>query len=145
HPQLGLKRSRPSHGSPDSHTCAPTAPETPLHRRILVHLGSFQVLLSKFVCRAELLVMPVLLGSTDVSLVLRRVRENIISFPAFLDPGDFARRKFLELLLLSSRLGSNHLKSGSHQHVLSVLCACCGSAADKQCGTGGDHASEGGN
>src|SRR6266478_2647784 len=106
---LALIWSRPSHWSPHSETSAPTAPQTPLHRRILVHLGAFQVLCGKFVCGAQLLVMPVLLGSTDIGLVLGRVREDVIGFPSFLDHGDFARRKVFELLLLSGRLGSDHL------------------------------------
>ena len=143
-PVTSLIWSRPSHGSPHSETCSPAAPQTPLHRRILVHLGGFHVFLGKFICGAQLLVMPVLLGSTDVSLVMSWIREDVIGFSSFLDHRDFAWRKVLELLLLGGRLGSNHHESGGYQHVFSVLRAGLrgGAAEQQRCARGSDRAKE---
>src|SRR5204862_5892571 len=113
-----------SHRSP-AH--APTAPCTPLHCCILVHLGGLEILLRNVICGAELLVSLVLLRSTDIGLVMCRVRENVVGSPLPVDYGHMAWRKLLELLLLSGRLGSDHLKAGRHKHALFVLrAACCG-------------------
>src|SRR5205809_659742 len=113
-----------SHRSP-AHT--PAAPCTPLHLRILVHLSGLEILVRNVVCGAKLLVSLVLLRSADIGLVMSRVRENVVGSPFSVDHGHMARRKLLELLLLSGRLGSDHLKAGRHKHALFVLrAACCG-------------------
>src|SRR5215475_6799943 len=57
---------RAAHGSP--HTSA-TFPHTPLHRRVLIHLGVLQIFPGKLLFGAELLIGLVLLGSTDVCLI----------------------------------------------------------------------------
>src|SRR5207247_7111975 len=113
-----------SHRSP-THT--PTAPCTPLHLRILVHLSGLEILVRNVICGAELLVSLVLLRSTDIGLVMCHVRENVVGSPVSVDHGHMAWRKLLELLLLRGRLGSAHFKAGRHQHALFFLgSACCG-------------------
>src|SRR6266702_1992517 len=111
-----------SHRSP-AHT--PTAPCTPLHLRILVHLSGLEILIRNVICGAELLVSLVLPRSTDIGLVMCRVRENVVGSPLSVDHGHFTRRKLLELLLLRGRLGSDHFKAGGHEHALFVLGAAC--------------------
>src|SRR5213080_501355 len=119
-----------SHRSP-AH--APTAPCTPLHLRILVHLSGLEILVRKIICGAKLLVSLVLLGSTDIRLVMSRVRENVVGSPLSVDHGHFARRKLLELLLLRGGLGGDHFEAGRHEHALFVLRArLCASAAGGQ-------------
>src|SRR5213080_2434644 len=118
-----------SHRSP-AHT--PTAPCTPLHLRILVHLSGLEILVRNVICGAELLVSLVLPGSTDIGLVMSRVWKNVIGSPLSVDHGHMARRKLLELLLLRGGLGGDHLKTGGHQHALFVLRAACCSATGRQ-------------
>src|SRR5260370_40875795 len=118
-----------SHRSP-AHT--PTAPCTPLHLRILVHFSGLEILVRNVICGAELLVSLVLLRSTDIGLVMRRVRENVVGSPLSVDHGHMARRKLLELLLLRGRPGVDHLKAGRHKHALFVLGAACCGATDRQ-------------
>src|SRR6266496_5785125 len=117
-----------SHWSPAR---SPAAPYTPLHLRILVHFSGLEILVGNVICGAELLVSLVLLRSTDIGLVMSRVRENVVRSPLFVDHGHFARRKLLELLLLHSRLGRDHLKAGRHEHALFVLGAGCCGATDR--------------
>src|SRR6266480_3572638 len=111
-----------SHRSP-THT--PTAPCTPLHLRILVHLSGLELLVRKVICGDHLLVSLVLVRSTDVGLVMCRVRENVVGSPLPVDHGHMARRRLLQLLLLRGGLGGDHLKAGGHQHALFVLGAAC--------------------
>src|SRR5436190_24145523 len=113
-----------SHWSP-AHT--PTAPCPPVHLRILVHFSGLEILVRYVICGAELLVSLVLVRSTDIGLVMSRVRENVVGSSLSVDHGHMARRKLLEFLLLRSRLGGDHLKAGGHKHALFVLrAACCG-------------------
>src|SRR5436190_10746691 len=118
-----------SHGSP---ACSPPAPSTPLHLGILVHFSSLEILVRYVICGAQLLVSLVLLRSTDIGLVMCRVRENVVGSSLSVDHGHMARRKLLEFLLLRSRLGSDHFKAGRHQHALFVLSAACCGATDCQ-------------
>src|SRR5438094_8230346 len=118
-----------SHWSP---ACSPPTPCTPLHLSILVHFSSLEILVRYVICGAQLLVSLVLLRSTDVGLVMSRIRENVVGSPLSVDHGHMARRKLLELLLLRGRLGSDHFKAGCHQHALFVLSAACCGAADRQ-------------
>src|SRR6266496_4248823 len=118
-----------SHWSPAR---SPAAPYTPLHLRILVRFSGLEILVRNVICGAELLVSLVLLRSTDIGLVMSRVRENVVGSPFSVDHGDMARRELLELLLLRSRLGGDHFKAGCHQHALFVLSAACCGAADRQ-------------
>src|ERR1700751_2640924 len=122
----------PEAANPHSHRSpahAPTAPRTPLHGCILVHFRGLELLVRKVICGDHLLVSLVLLRSTDIGLVMSRVRENVVSSPVSVDHGHMARRKLLELLLLRGRLGGDDLKAGGHQHALLVLrAACCGAA-----------------
>src|SRR6266496_5367288 len=97
-----------SHRSPAR---APSAPRTPLHGCVLVHLSGFEILVRNVICGAKLLVSLVLLRSTDIGLVMSRIRENVVRSPLPVDHGHMARRQLLELLLLRSRLGSDHLKA----------------------------------
>src|SRR5437879_3720660 len=111
-----------SHRSP-AHT--PTAPCPPLHLSVLVYFSGLEILVRNVICGAQLLVSLVLLRSTDVGLVMCRVRENVISSPLSVDHCHFSGRKLLEFLLLRGRLGSDHFKAGRHQHALFVLRAAC--------------------
>src|SRR4029077_11010801 len=97
-----------SHRSP-AHT--PSAPRTPLHGRVLVHFSGLEILVRDVICGAHLLVSLVLFRSTDIGLVMRRVRENVVRSPVSVDHCHVARRKLLELLLLRRRLGSDPLKA----------------------------------
>src|SRR5947207_8180217 len=117
-----------SHRSPAR---APSAPCPPLHLRILVHFSSLEILVRNVICGAELLVRLILLRSTDIGLVMCRVRENVVGSPLSVDHGHMARRKLLEFLLLRGRLGSDHLKAGGHKHALFVLGAACCGATDR--------------
>src|SRR6267154_1949366 len=105
---------RPGHWPPWSKASSPTAPYTPLHLRILVHLSGFDTLSRELLVSAHLQVSLVFLRSTDIGLVMSLVRKNIVGFPAFLDHGYLARRKVLELLLLRGCLGCDHLKAGCY-------------------------------
>src|SRR6266496_1961308 len=128
--------SKPS--DPDSHSHrsparAPPAPRTPLHRCVLVHLSGLEILVRNVICGAQLLVSLVLLGSTDIGLVMCRVRENVVGSPLPIDHGHMARRKLLEFLLLRGRLGSYQFKAGGHQHALFILRAACCGTTDRPC------------
>src|SRR5215467_8588733 len=90
-----LKPSGPAHGSPHSFT---TSPQTPLHRRILIHLGILELFPGELLLGAELLIGLVLFGSADVSLVVSRVRENVVILFALFDHGHRSGGKILELL-----------------------------------------------
>src|SRR5512133_2582869 len=94
-----------------------TTPCTPLHCCVLIHLSSLEVLLCKLPLSAHLLVSLVLVRSTHIDHVLRRVRDNVVGSPVFLDRGYLASLKLLQLLLLRGRLGGNRLKAGGYQHV----------------------------
>src|SRR6266576_2117765 len=118
-----------SHRSP-AHT--PAAPCTPLHLSILVHFSGLEILVRNVICGALLLVSLVLLRSTDIGLVMCRVRENVVGSSFSVDHGHMARRKLLELLLLRGCLRSDHLKAGRHKHALFVLRATCCGATDRQ-------------
>src|SRR5213078_3003328 len=118
-----------SHRSPAR---APSAPRTPLHLRILVHLSGLEILVRYVICGAQLLVSLVLLRSADIGLVMSRVRENVVGSPFSVDHGHMARRKLLKLLLLRSGLGSDHLKAGGYKHALLVLAAACCRATGRQ-------------
>src|SRR4029453_12949522 len=118
-----------SHRSP---ACSPSTPRAPIHRSIIVHLSGFEILLRNVICGAELLVRLILVRSTDIGLIMCRVRENVEGSPLSVDHCHVARRKLLELLLLRSRLGSDHLKAGRHKHALFVLRAACCDATGRQ-------------
>src|SRR5438034_10089276 len=96
-----------SHRSP-AHT--PTAPCTPLHLRILVHFSGLEILVRNVICGAELLVSLILPRSTDIGMIMSRVRENVVGSPLPVNHGHMARRNLLELLLLRGSLGGDHLK-----------------------------------
>src|SRR5213594_4337223 len=98
-----------SHRSPAR---TPSAPRPPLHLSILVHFSSLEILVRYVICGAQLLVSLVLLRSTDIGLVMSRIRENVVGSPLFVDHGDMAWRKLLQLLLLRGCLGGDHLKAG---------------------------------
>src|SRR5258708_982996 len=116
HAWVVLERYRSSHGSPHS---SATFPLTPLHRRVLIHLRVLEIFFGELLVGAELLVGPVLFGSTDVRLIVSRVRKNVIVFLALFDHGHIPGRKILELLLLGGRFGRDDFKSGGHEHALS--------------------------
>src|SRR6185369_13880391 len=118
-----------SHRSPPH---APSAPRTPLHGCVLVHCSGLELLVRNVICGAKLLVSLVFLRSTDIGLVMCRVRENVVGSPVSVDHRHMARRNLLELLLLGSRLGGDHLKAGGHQHALFVLRAAGCAATDRQ-------------
>src|SRR5205814_3564259 len=118
-----------SHRSP-AH--APTAPCTPLHCCILVHLGGLEILLRNVICGAELLVSLVLVRSTDIRLVMWRVRENVVGSPLPVEHGHMVRLKLLELLWLRRRLAGDQLKAGCDKLCFLFLRAACCIAADRQ-------------
>src|SRR5437667_12846712 len=111
---------------------APSAPRPPLHLSILVRFSSLEILVRYVICGAQLLVSLVLLRSTDIGLVMSRVRENVVGSPLSVDHGHMARRKLLQLLLLCGGLGGDYLKTGRHKHTLLVLSAACCGATDRQ-------------
>src|SRR4030095_894459 len=78
-----------SHRSP-AHT--PPAPCTPLHCCILVHLSGLEILGRNVIYSAHLLISLVLLRSTDIRLVMCRVRENVVGSPVCVDHGHMVRR-----------------------------------------------------
>src|SRR5213592_538174 len=110
---------------------APSAPRPPLHLSILVRFSSLEILVRYVICGTKLLVSLVLLRSTDIGLVMSRVRENVVGSPLSVDHGHFARRQLLELLLLRGGLGGDHFEAGRHQHALFVLGAACCGATDR--------------
>jgi hypothetical protein len=121
----------PSHGSPHSFAACP---HTPLHRLVLVYLGILEIFPGELLVGAELLICLVLFGSTDVCLIVSRVRENVIRFLALFDHCHRPGRQILELLFLRGGFRSDDSKSGSHEHALSVLRgALRAGAADQQC------------
>ena len=82
---------------------------------------------------AHLLISLILVRSTHIDQVLRRVRDNVVGSPVFLDRDYLASLKLFELLLLRSRLGGNRLKAGGYEHVRFVLCnGRCGGACSHQ-------------
>src|SRR5439155_21481687 len=125
----GSKTARPLSPFHRSPAHAPPAPRTPVHGCVLVHFSGLEILVRNVICGAELLVRLVLLRSTDIGLVMSRVRENVVGSPISVDHGHFARRKVLELLLLRSRFWRDRFEAGGHQHALFVLRArSCGAA-----------------
>ena len=116
--ELKASRHRPSHRSPYSFA---TSPHTPFHRCVLIHLGVLEIFPGKLLVGAELLIRLVLFGSTDVCLIVSRVRENVICFFTLFEHGHRPGRKILKLLLLGGRFGSDDPKPGGHEHALSVL------------------------
>src|SRR5438094_6411654 len=86
-----LVRSRTSHWPPCSKACSPSAPQTPLHLRVLVHLSAFQVLRRKFICGSELLVSLIFLSAADIGVVVSGVWENILGLSAVLDGRSLAQ------------------------------------------------------
>src|SRR6188474_2680000 len=124
----------PSHPYPISHSSpahAPATPCIPLHCCVLIHLSSLEVLLCKLPLSAHLLVGLILVRSTNIDQVLRRVRDNVVGSPVFLDRDYLASLKLVELLLLRGRPGGNRLKAGGYEHVRFVLWkGRCGGAAD---------------
>src|SRR4029450_13708654 len=84
--RLDLKpsRHRPTHWSPHSFA---TFPHTPLHRRVPIHLGVLEIFPGKLLFGAELLIGLVLFGSTDVCLIVSRVRKDVIRFLALFHHG----------------------------------------------------------
>src|SRR5438045_9286165 len=117
-----------SHRSPAR---TPTAPCSPLHLGILVHFSGLEILARNVICGAELLVSLVLPRSTDIGLVMSRVRENVVGSPLSVNHRHMTPRKLLQLLLLRARLGRDHYTAGRHQHALFVLGAACCGATDR--------------
>jgi hypothetical protein len=134
-----------THSSPAQ---PPATPSTPVHRRVLIHVSSFGLLLRKVPLSAKVLISLILSRSTHIDHVPRRVRDDVVGLPVFLDRGYLASLKLLEPLLLRGVLGGNHLKAGGYEHAPRfVLCTgrrCGGGAPSHQrqqrCGT--DHYEE---
>ena len=129
---LKASGDRPAHRSPHSFAAFP---HTPLHRRVPIHLGVLEIFSGKLLVGAELLIGLVLFGSTDVCLIVSRVREDVIRFLALFHHGYLPGRKILELLLLSCRFRSDDSEPGGHEHALSVLRGLRARAADYQSST----------
>ena len=89
----------------------PATPSTPVHRFVLIHLSSFGGLLRKVPLSAKVFISLILSRSTHIDHVPRRVRDNVVGLPLFLDHGYLASFKLLELMLLRGGLGGNHLKA----------------------------------
>src|SRR5260221_13042538 len=109
-----LAQSNPSRSTP-------SAPRTPVHRCILVHLRGFKIFVSQFIRQTKLLVSLILCWTTNVGLVVSCVRENVIGLSVFLDQGHFASRKCFEFLLLRGGAGNDHFEARGDQKVLFVL------------------------
>src|SRR4029453_3737259 len=105
-----------AHGSPHSFA---TFPHTPLHRRVLIHLGVLEIFPAEFLLRAELLVLLILLRPANICQIAARIREHVIGFLSLFDHGHLSGRKILELLLLGGRFRSDDFKAGDHQHAFS--------------------------
>src|SRR4029450_13564697 len=118
-----LIQARSPHWPVRSQACVPAAPHTPFHRGILVHVSCFETFLREPVVGAQLLVLAILLGPAYVSLIVSRIRKDVIGFSGFLDHGDFACRKVLQLLFLGRCLGSDRFKTGGPPAWL--LCSAC--------------------
>src|SRR5438270_13748658 len=84
-----------SHRSP-AHS--PPGPRPPLHLRILVRFGGFEILVRTVICGAELLVSLVLLRCAEIGPGMCRVREAIGGSGLRVDHGQLAGRKRLVLL-----------------------------------------------
>ena len=109
-----------THSSPAK---PPATPSTPVHRRVLIHVSSFGLLLRKVPLSAKVLISLILSRSTHIDHVPRRVRDDVVGLPVFLDRGYLASLKLLEPLLLRGVLGGNHLKAGGYEHAPRfVLC-----------------------
>src|SRR5438552_7318212 len=119
HAWVVLERRRPSHRSPNS---SPTFPLTPFHRCVLIHLGVLEIFPGELLVGADLLIGPVFFGSTDVCLIVGRVREDVICFLALFHHGRFPGRKILELLLLGCSFGSDESNFGGREFYISFLC-----------------------
>jgi hypothetical protein len=78
---------RITHSSPAN---SPATPCIPLHCCVLIHLSSLEVLLCKLPLSAELLISLILSRSTHIDHVLRRVCDNVVGSPVFLDRGYLA-------------------------------------------------------
>src|SRR6266480_5761833 len=107
---------------PPAHT--PAAPCTPLHGCVLVHFSGLEILLRNIICGSELLVSLVLVRSTDIRLVMCRVRENVVGSPLPVDHGHMAWRKLVAFAAAQASWG-DHLKAGGCKHALLVLGAAC--------------------
>src|SRR6516162_3999475 len=83
---------RVTHPSP---AYAPAAPCSPLHCCVLIHLSSLEVLLRKLPLSTELLISLILSRPTHIDQVPRRVRNNVVGSPVFLDLGYLANLKLL--------------------------------------------------
>ena len=70
---------------------------------------------------AELLISLILSRSTHIDHVLRRVCDNVVGSPVFLNRGYLARLKLVELLLLRGVLGVIVLKPAATS-MLAVSC-----------------------
>ena len=81
----------PSHTAP----CAPSTPRIPAHGGIFVHLCGLQVVICQLILQSELLIGLILFRTAHVGLVIRRVREDVVVLPVFLDQSHFVRRKRL--------------------------------------------------
>ena len=128
-----------THSSPAK---PPATPSTPVHCRVLIHRSSFGVLLRKVPLSAKVLISLILSRSTHIDHVPRRVRDDVVGLPVFLDRGYLASLKLLELLLLRGVLGVIILKPEATSMLRCVLCTGrCGGAPSHQrqqrCGT--DH------
>jgi hypothetical protein len=77
--------------------------------------------LYKLPLRAHLLISLILVRSTHIDQVLRRVRDNVVGSPLPVDRGYLASLKLVEFLLLRGRLGGNRLKAGGYEHARFVL------------------------
>ena len=121
---------RVTHSSP---TYAPSTPCIPLHCCVLIHRGGLELFLRKLPLSAELLISLILSRPTHIDHVPRRVRNNVVGSPVFLDLGYLTSLKLLEPLLLLRRFGANRLKAGGYEHVYLVLrTRRCGPAPSQQ-------------
>src|SRR5205823_11223954 len=103
HAWVVLERRRPSHRSPNSFS---TFPCTPFHRCVLIHLGLLEIFPGELLVGADLLIGPVLFGSTDVCLIVGRVREDVICFLAFLIMVTFPAGSFWSFCFWAAVLGA---------------------------------------
>src|SRR5712671_4223137 len=99
----------------------PSAPRTPVHRCILVHLRGFKIFVSQFIRQTKLLVSLILCWTTNVSLVVSCVRKHVVGLPVFLDQGHFVSRKCLKFLFLCGGAGDDHFEARGDEKVLFIL------------------------
>ena len=95
-----------------------TAPGAPIHRRHLVHLRGFQVLITQVLGQTELLIGLIFFGPTNIGLVIRRVRQDVIWLTFVVDRRYLSRRGLREDGLMLRSFRRDDFEAGGDGQVL---------------------------